>query len=182
MRTIKQTALKFIALISLASPWQLTAQQAELKIGDIAPAFSLHDQDNKLHTLDHYQKKWLVIYFYPKDDTPGCTQQACNFRDDIVQIRQLKAEVIGISIDDIDSHKHFADKYSLPFPLLADPDGLTAKEYDAFFSLGPLKFARRHSFIISPDSKIAKIYRQVDTQSHSKDIINALNQLINKDQ
>ncbi|MDH5473312.1 MAG: redoxin domain-containing protein, partial [Gammaproteobacteria bacterium] len=91
----------------------------------------------------------------------------------------LNAEVIGISIDNILSHKAFSEKFNLPFPLLADPNGITARQYGAFFSLGPVKFAKRHSFIVDPRGKIAKIYRDVDTQTHSQEIISAITQLAN---
>lgn len=158
------------------------AQQTELKPGDPAPKFSLYDQNNQLQTVDKYKGKWLVIYFYPKDDTPGCTQEACNFRDDIADIRKLNAIVLGISMDKVSSHKEFAEKYSLPFPLLSDPKGKIAKQYAAYFSLGPIKFARRHSFIIDPAGKIAKIYRDVDSKTHSTEIIRDLTKLAKQTQ
>ncbi len=150
------------------------AADEDLKIGDPAPAFSLYDQNNQLHSLKDYRGQWLVVYFYPKDDTPGCTQEACNFRDDILVIRQLNARVLGISIDNTDSHKAFAQKYSLPFPLLADSKGQVAREYGALFSIGPIKFAKRHSFIINPEGLIAQLYRDVDPKTHSQDIIDAI--------
>ena len=179
---IKRILIKLAALISILLPWhisQASVDKIEFKIGELAPEFSLYDQNNKLQTLSNYQGQWLVIYFYPKDDTPGCTREACNFRDDISKIHALNSRVIGISIDDISSHKEFSEKYNLPFPLLADPEGVTAKKYAAFFSLGPIRFAKRHSFIINPDGKIVKIYRDVDTKTHSQEIISDLTKLIN---
>ena len=154
------------------------AADDDLKIGNPAPEFSLYDQNNQLHSLKDYRGQWLVVYFYPKDDTPGCTQEACNFRDDILVIRQLNAGVLGISIDDTDSHKAFAQKYSLPFPLLADSKGQVARKYGALFSIGPIKFAKRHSFIINPEGLIAQLYRDVDPQTHSQEIIDAITALV----
>ncbi|MDH5474044.1 MAG: peroxiredoxin, partial [Gammaproteobacteria bacterium] len=142
---IKKILIKSISLVSIILPWHINpamADETEIKTGDPAPAFTLYDQHNKQRSITDYQGKWLIIYFYPKDDTPGCTQEACHFRDDIYKIRELNAEVIGISIDNILSHKAFSEKFNLPFPLLADPNGITARQYGAFFSLGPVKFAK----------------------------------------
>ncbi len=150
---------------------------AELSIDSVAPAFELVDQDNKRHQLSDYSGKWLVLYFYPKDDTPGCTKEACNFRDDIYHIRKLNAEVVGVSTDDVDSHVEFTKKYSLPFALLSDKDATIAESYGAAWKLGPLSKAKRHSFIISPEGKIAKLYRKVDPKTHSEQIIAALKSL-----
>ena len=97
------------------------ARSGELPaVGKPAPDFNLPDQNGKQHTLQEYRGKWLVLYFYPKDDTPGCTQEACAFRDDLSQIAALGAQVVGVSVDDTSSHAEFAKKYHLPFPLLAD--------------------------------------------------------------
>lgn len=153
---------------------------AEITLDGPAPSFELHDQAGKSHTLTDYSGKWLVLYFYPKDDTPGCTKEACNFRDDIYHIRELKAEVVGVSTDDVESHAEFAKKYSLPFPLLSDTGATVAKSYGAAFKLGPFSIAKRHSFIISPEGKIAKIYRKVDPKTHSDEIIADLKTLQNQ--
>lgn len=148
----------------------------ELKIEDDAPDFSLIDQYKKTHQLSDFKDKWVVLYFYPKDDTPGCTTEACNFRDDIMEIQALGAEVLGVSIDNAESHAKFAEKHGLPFLLLSDPKGSVAKSYGSLMSLGPLKLAKRHSFIINPQGKLAKIYRKVNPSSHSEEIINDLKQ------
>ena len=148
--------------------------KAELSLNDPAPDFELFDQDGNLHRLSDYNGQWLVLYFYPKDDTPGCTTEACSFRDDIYKIRELKTKIVGISTDDIKSHRKFTKKYSLPFPLLSDKDAVVAKSYGSVFRVGPFKMAKRHSFIISPIGKIAMIYRKVDPSSHSKEIIEKL--------
>jgi len=146
------------------------AQAAELAVGGTAPGFSLNDQGHKTHTLADYRGRWVVLYFYPKDDTPGCTTEACNFRDAIAAIRALDTQVLGVSLDDSASHARFAEKYRLPFPLLADVDGAVSRAYGALWSLGPMKFAKRHSFIIDPDGRIARIYRDVNPDRHSQEI------------
>jgi peroxiredoxin Q/BCP len=145
--------------------------KAEIKMGEAAPDFEMVDQYNKPHKLADYKGKWVVLYFYPRDDTPGCTTEACNFRDDILKIRKLNAEVLGVSVDNTESHTKFAEKHGLPFPLLSDGDAKVAKSYDALWSLGPIKVAKRHSFIIDPAGKLAKIYRDVKPEDHSDEII-----------
>jgi len=147
-----------------------SAQAAELAVGSEAPAFRLIDQAGKDHRLGDYRGRWVVLYFYPKDDTPGCTTEACNFRDAITAITALNTQVLGVSVDDRASHARFAEKYNLPFPLLADTGGQTSRAYGALWSLGPLKFARRHSFIIDPEGIIVKIYRSVDAAHHSSEV------------
>ncbi len=146
-------------------------QSKELAVGDIAPAFSLFDQYGQQHGLSDYQGRWLVLYFYPKDDTPGCTAQACAFRDDFRQLQRMQVTVLGISLDSVSSHQVFADKYGLPFPLLSDAKGQVAAAYGALWKLGPIKFARRHSFIIDPEGRIARIFRSVKPARNSDDII-----------
>lgn len=158
-----------------------SASGAEIKEGETAPDFELVDQYNKPHKLSDYKGKWVVLYFYPRDDTPGCTTEACNFRDDIFEIRKLNAEVIGVSVDNTESHTKFSEKHGLPFPLLSDGDAQVAKSYDALWSLGPIKVAKRHSFIIDPAGQLAKIYRDVKPEDHSDEIINDLTTLQNND-
>ena len=148
--------------------------KAELALNDPAPDFELLDQDGKSHKLEDYSGQWLVLYFYPKDDTPGCTTEACSFRDDIYKIRELKTKIVGISTDDVESHEKFAKKYSLPFPLLSDKGAVVAKSYGSAVRVGPFKMAKRHSFIISPSGKIAMIYRRVNPSTHSNEIIDKL--------
>jgi peroxiredoxin Q/BCP len=139
--------------------------------GSTAPAFDLLDQNSNRHTLSDYSGQWLVLYFYPKNDTPGCTTQACEFRDDIFILKQMGVAVVGVSLDDVGSHKEFAEKYSLPFPLLSDAEGEVARRYGALTSFGPVKFAKRQTFIIAPDGEIAKVYRNVRPKEHSDEVI-----------
>jgi peroxiredoxin Q/BCP len=144
------------------------------KIGDSAPIFSLPDQSGKVIKLEDFLGKWVVLYFYPKDDTPGCTKEACSFRDDLKQLEKLGAEIIGVSVDDSDSHAKFASKYHLPFPLLADQDAKVAESYGAVNNLLIIKIAKRYTFLIDPSGKINKIYLDVDTSRHSQEIIDDL--------
>lgn len=145
--------------------------------GSPAPDFTLSDAKQEQHQLADYAGQWLVLYFYPKDDTPGCTKQACSFRDDLFQLEKLGAKVVGISVDNANSHAKFAEKYKLPFPLLSDIDGKVAEKYGALTNLGVLKIAKRYTFLINPKSNIAKTYLKVDTSRHSQEIIDDLKQL-----
>jgi len=147
------------------------AHAGGLKVGDPAPEFTLPDQDGKRHSLSDYRGGWVVLYFYPKDDTPGCTTEACRFRDDASTLEGMGVSVLGISLDDVESHRAFAQKYHLPFPLLYDRKGRVAKRYGSLFKLGPVRFARRHTFIIDPQGRIAKIYRHVKPKVHSDEVI-----------
>lgn len=150
---------------------------AALEVGQNAPDFRLVDQNNKTHTLDDYSEQWLIVYFYPKNDTPGCTKEACNFRDDFYQIRELGAKVLGVSVDDQASHEKFAEKYNLPFPLLADVEKEMTKAYGALWKMGPISLAKRYTFIVNPKGKVAKIYTKVDPKTHSDEVIADIKQL-----
>ena len=153
------------------------ANTTELSEGISAPKFELPDQTGKVHRLDSYRGRWIVLYFYPKDDTPGCTKEACHFRDDIPQLQALEAQVLGVSVDSVHSHAQFATKYNLPFPLLEDAGGIVAKQYGALWSLGPIKYAKRHTFIIDPTGTIARIYRDVKPEAHSQQVIEDIDAL-----
>ena len=158
--------------------WWGMANAADIpKAGQPAPVFSLPDQTGKSRALTDYAGQWMVLYFYPKDDTPGCTREACNFRDDLHQLEKLGAMVIGVSVDDTDSHAKFAQKYHLPFPLLADKGGKVADRYGALTDLGLIKIAKRYTFLIDPAGRIAKVYLSIDTSRHSREIIDDLKRL-----
>lgn len=147
-----------------------------------APDFALIDQDGIVHNLKSYAGKWLVLYFYPKDSTPGCTTEACNFRDARDAIADYgNAVVVGISKDSVASHKKFADKHGLTFTLLSDPDHSTIEAYGAW---GPRKFmgreyfgTHRNTYIINPAGMIVKRYENVDPKSHAAEIIQDLKEL-----
>jgi peroxiredoxin Q/BCP len=146
-------------------------------INSKAPEFNLKDAGGNTISLDYFKGRWLVIFFYPKDDTPGCTKEACNFRDNYSGIQSLGAHVIGISLDKTTSHQKFKEKYQLPFMLLSDPQGKVAKKYGALFKFMFIKFSKRHSFIIDPQGLIRKEYRSVNPTSHSIQIIEDLKAL-----
>ncbi len=145
--------------------------------GQPAPEFSLPDQHGKIHRLADYRGRWLVLYFYPKDDTPGCTKEACSFRDNISAISEQGAAVLGVSVDNSDSHAEFAQKYHLPFPLLADRDGKVAEKYGSLRNLFVIRLAKRHSFIIDPQGRIARIWREVNPATHVAEIVRELQAL-----
>ncbi|HUX90409.1 MAG TPA: peroxiredoxin [Gallionellaceae bacterium] len=175
--------MKWVLLFGLASALALLvvrmAQASEVpKAGQAAPDFNLPDQDGKLHKLMDYSGKWLVLYFYPKDDTPGCTQEACAFRDDLQRLSAMGAEVVGVSLDDSSSHAMFAKKYHLPFPLLAGKNSDVAARYGVLVNLGLFRIAKRYTFLINPQGNISKVYDKVDTSRHSKEIIDDLGLLL----
>ena len=146
--------------------------------GMTAPAFRLQDQAGAWHNSTDYRGKWLVLYFYPKDDTPGCTTQACEFRDNLFAFNKLGAVVVGISVDDVASHKQFSEEHSLPFTLLADSTKETAKAYGVLRSvLGLMEIASRETFIIDPQGRIAKHYPAVDPKGHSQAVLKDLRAL-----
>lgn len=177
--------MKWLILFGLfAALALLVAQMARAgelaKVGEAAPDFDLPDQNGVKHTLHEFTGKWLVLYFYPKDDTPGCTQEACAFRDDLHKLEALGAQVVGISVDDSNSHAEFAKKYHLPFPLLADKTGEVAAHYGALMNFVLFKIAKRYTFLIDPQGKVARVYEKVETSKHSQEIIEDLKQLIEK--
>ena len=175
--------LLFIAIIVVTLGILVLRSQAdasELEAGQRAPAFALPDPTGKVHRLADYRGQWVVLYFYPKDDTPGCTKEACEFRDSYLELTRMGARVLGVSVDDAESHSRFVNKYNLPFPLLSDADGKVAKRYGSLWGFGPVKFAKRHSFIIDPDGTIARVYRDVDPKTHSDEILRDLRALGSK--
>ena len=164
--------MKKILLLLLAILFSASACAGDPPIvGTAAPAFKLQDQNAEWHSLADYRGQWLAIYFYPKDDTPGCTTEACNFRDNIYAFKAIGAAVVGISVDDVDSHKEFSDKYKLPFTLLADENGTVAKEYGVLRDYKLLKLASRQSFLVNPEGVIAKHYDDVDPDEHTDAVL-----------
>jgi peroxiredoxin Q/BCP len=171
---MKKALLAFAAAVLVAS----AAHAAAPAVGDPAPAFELLDQEGKTHRLEDYAGKWVVVYFYPRADTPGCTTEACAFRDNIFAFRGKGAEIVGISLDEVSSQKEFAEKYSLPFPLLSDAKGEVAEAYGVLRNLGLMKLAKRETFIIAPDGTIARHYDDVDPDSHSAEVREDLDSLM----
>ena len=175
---LKLMLIGLVALLGVASAvlWMLRPG-GRLAEGSAAPDFALQDQEGRTHRLGDYAGRWLVLYFYPKDDTPGCTKEACRFRDDIGTFGDLDAAVVGVSVDDVDSHADFARKYQLRFPLLSDPGGKTAAAYDSLLNLGVARLARRHTFIIGPDGRIAARFDKVDPATHAEEVARTLKAL-----
>jgi peroxiredoxin Q/BCP len=132
--------------------------------------FELPDQNGKVHKLSEYLGKWVVLYFYPKDDTPGCTKEACSLRDNFREIQKLGAVILGVSKDSVASHKKFADKYNLNFPVLSDTSGEMIKSYEAKGLVG----TRRITYLIDNLGKIRKVYEKVNPTIHAQEIINDL--------
>jgi len=142
-----------------------------------APDFTLPSQEGASVNLKDYRGKWVVLYFYPKDQTPGCTREAHNFQVDQAKYNERQAVVLGVSVDSVTSHKKFCAKEGLNFKLLADQDGKVSAAYGSLTNLGVAKFAARHTFIIDPSGKVAKAYTSVDPGGHSEEVLAALDQL-----
>jgi peroxiredoxin Q/BCP len=145
----------------------------KLQVGQSAPHFQATDQDGQTHSLADFAGQWLLLYFYPKDDTPGCTQEACAFRDLSTELKKF-VKIVGVSSDSVESHQQFAEKYHLHFPLLADPEKKLISAYGA----NGLLFPNRISFLISPEGKLAKIYEEVDVTHHAEQILEDVQVLI----
>jgi len=142
-----------------------------IAVGQSAPEFELADQDGQLHSLEDYRDQWVVLYFYPKDETPGCTTEACEFRDNIFAFKAINAQILGVSLDDVESHRKFAENHGLPFPLLADIEGKAADAYGVKTRMFGMKMAKRQTFLISPDGTLAKHYEKVDVEEHSAQVL-----------
>jgi peroxiredoxin Q/BCP len=165
-----------LALIAALSTATLPARAADiLQPGVAAPAFSLPSQEDANVSLSQYKGKWVVLYFYPKDMTSGCTIEAHNFQRDLPKYEALNAVVLGVSLDTVESHKTFCSKDSLTFKLLADPDHKVIDAYGVPLSAhGDMKFAQRDTFLISPAGKIVKVWTSVNPNTHSDDVLGAI--------
>jgi peroxiredoxin Q/BCP len=145
-----------------------------MQVGDIAPEFALPDQDNKRRSLGALRGQWVVLYFYPKDDTPGCTKEACSMRDTMSQFNALDAAVLGVSVDSVTSHKKFADKFYLNFPILSDQDKHVVTQYGVWgeksFMGKTFMGTHRTTFVIDPQGAIAKIYSNVKPENHAAEV------------
>lgn len=164
MNRLLRASLTFLTLLCAFG----LAHAQTATIGTAAPNFRLQDQNGKWHELSDYRGKWVALYFYPKDNTPGCTTQACSFRDNIFGFREAGAQILGVSVDDVESHKKFSEKHSLPFPILADPRKQAVRAYDVLSFTG---FAKRETFLIDPSGAIAKRYTVDDAKAHSDEVL-----------
>lgn len=153
----------------------------KLRVGENAPDFKLPDQEGDIHSLSDYKGKWLLVYFYPKDNTPGCTIEAQVIAEEFSNFKRLDVGVLGVSADSISRHKGFSDKHSLPFPILADEDKEMIKAYGVWQKK---KLAGREymgivrwSFLINPRGKIVKVYEEVKPAEHAKEVLADLKEL-----
>jgi len=142
------------------------------QVGQMAPDFTLPSQDGSKVSLHDFRGKWVVLYFYPKDGTSGCTLEAHNFQRDIEKYQQLNAEIVGVSVDTADSHKDFCAKQGLHFKLLADTEKKVSEAYDSLMMI--VHFSNRNTFLIDPTGKIAKIWTGVSPAKHSEEVLTAL--------
>ncbi len=166
-----------LAVIVLLIPRLFSARVAAPAAGSAAPDFTLPSQESASVSLKDYRGSWVVLYFYPKDQTPGCTREAHNFQVDQAKYAERHAVVLGVSVDSVDSHKKFCAKEGLNFKLLADSDGKVSRAYGSLTDLGVAKFAARHTFLIDPSGKVAKVYTSVDPVRHSEEVLAALEQM-----
>ena len=152
---MKKSLFTPFAIIAIASifVWADAYTDAQPNEGDSAPSFNLQDQNGDWHSLEDYRGKYVVLFFYPKDGTPGCTTEACNFRDNIFAFDDLDTQILGISLDDVESHKEFSEKYSLPYPILADINKDSAVDYGVLGKFMMMTITKRESFIINPEGE-----------------------------
>jgi len=146
-------------------------------VGSLAPEFTLNSQEGTPVSLKDYRGKWVILYFYPRDFTSGCTIEAHNFQRDQSQYQQKNAVVLGVSVDSADSHQQFCTKEGLNFKLLADTDHKVSSAYDSLTNLVLVKIAARHTFIVNPEGKIAKVFTEVNPNQHSAEVLSALAEL-----
>ena len=153
------------------------ADQTMPSAGQVAPTFTLPSQDGSQIALDSFRGKWVVLYFYPKDMTQGCTIEAHNFQRDLTKYEALNAVIVGVSVDTPDSHKQFCTKEGLTFRLLADPEHKVVDEYGSLGHFGSMTIALRNTFLIDPEGKIVKVWTKVDPRSHSEEVLQQLAEL-----
>ncbi len=175
----KRTLFLSAAAIALAASFVTVHAAKETEaalpaVGQIAPTFTLPSQDGTPISLDSYRGKWVVLYFYPKDMTPGCTIEAHNFQRDQAKYDADNAVILGVSVDTPDSHKQFCTKEGLTFHLLADPEHKVVDAYGSLGHFGPMTIANRNTFLIDPQGKIAKVWTKVDPSVHSTEVLAAL--------
>ncbi|ESK37646.1 hypothetical protein P256_02079 [Acinetobacter nectaris CIP 110549] len=180
MDTTKQFILRCLYFIFI-STFSISISHAEISlfskadakewVGKSAPAFNLQDQYGKWHTLEQYQGKWLVLYFYPKDNSPGCTEEANQFKQLYPQFVKSNASVLGVSLDSLASHEKFSNKLSLPFPILVDNQNKLTAALGIVRNLGITKIAKRETFLIDPQGTIVYHYQSVNTETHAKQVL-----------
>jgi len=168
------------ALIVAGGAYRMVSASAEKApaVGAVAPDFTLNSQEGKPVSLGEYRGKWVVLYFYPKDFTSGCTTEAHNFQRDLAQYEEKHAVILGVSVDTADSHQKFCAKEGLNFKLLADTDHKVSEEYGSIMNvLGVKKLSARHTFLVNPQGVIVKEYMDVEPAKHSEEVLAALKEL-----
>lgn len=178
---LRTVLLLVVVLVLIVLVPRLLSRSAAPTEGSPAPEFTLPSQEGSAVTLQDYRGKWVVLYFYPKDQTPGCSREAHNFQVDQPKYAERNAVVLGVSLDSVDSHKKFCAKEGLNFKLLADTDHKVTESYGSLTNFGVVKFAARNTFLIDPSGKIAKAYTSVDPQKHSSEVLAEL-ELLQKSQ
>jgi peroxiredoxin Q/BCP len=168
-----------VAIVVVAGGFALqrvfAADNAPLpEVGQTAPTFTLPNQEGQPVSLDSYKGKWVVLYFYPKDMTTGCTIEAHKFQADLDKYKAMNAVILGVSVDTVDSHKQFCTKDSLSFTLLADPDKKVVPQYGSLGNYGPMVIANRNTFLIDPNGKIVKVWTKVNPNVHSDEVLSTL--------
>jgi peroxiredoxin Q/BCP len=175
---IGMIVVAMIAVMAVASGIGFSAAASnEPAVGTAAPDFTLNSQENKPVSLHDFKGKWVVLYFYPKDFTTGCTIEAHNFQRDLAQYEQKNAVIVGVSVQDEDSHQKFCTKEGLSFKLLADTKQQVSTEYDSVMTYNDAKFSARHTFLIDPQGKVQKVWLEVEPDKHSEEVLAALTQL-----
>ncbi|MCI0529220.1 MAG: peroxiredoxin, partial [Nitrospira sp.] len=170
--------LMVVIAVVFVVTYKAWAVEIQVKEGQKAPDFELMDQEGKTVRLSDYRGKgWVVLYFYPKDDTPGCTKEACSFRDNLNQLQALNTTVLGVSVDDIRSHKNFSEKFNLNFPILSDTEYKVCKRYGTLSSMMGIKLAHRSTFIIDPDGIVRKVFPNVQPKDHAIEVAQVLKEL-----
>jgi peroxiredoxin Q/BCP len=166
-----------VVILIFLVPRLLSGSRAAPGAGTIAPDFTLSSQEGTPVSLKDCRGSWVVLYFYPKDQTPGCTREAHNFQADQAKYAERHAMVLGVSVDSVDSHKKFCAKEGLNFKLLADRSGRVSNAYGSLTNFGVVKFAARHTFLIDPSGKIAKAFTSVDPARHNEEVLAELDRL-----
>jgi peroxiredoxin Q/BCP len=171
--------LVVVGLILAGGAWRMVGASSDKApaVGAVAPDFTLNSQEGKAVSLGEYRGKWVVLYFYPKDFTSGCTTEAHNFQRDMAQYETKNAVIIGVSVDTADSHQKFCAKEGLNFKLLADTDHKVSDEYGSIMNLGVKKLSARHTFLVNPQGVIVKEYMDVKPAEHSEEVLAALTEL-----
>src|ERR1700730_13660840 len=171
-------AFVVIAVLALASAIGFsTGASGAPAVGAAAPDFTLKSQENNPVSLHDFKGKWVVLYFYPKDFTSGCTVEAHNFQRDQAQYEAKNAAIVGVSMQDPDSHQKFCTKEGLTFKLLADTDSQVSSAYDSVMNMGVAKLSARHTFLIDPNGVVQKVWLEVKPEKHSEEVLAALNDL-----